>query len=53
MSKSVLVKKKKPKAAKVPAGLGRLRRANSRPSVSPIMDEVNETGRPLAGNKAG
>ena len=54
MSKTALAKKKKPKAAGTPAGgLRQMAAGEFKAKCLAIMDEVNETGRPLLVTKRG
>ena len=53
MSKTTLTKKKKPKAAKSPSGLRQMAAGEFKAKCLAIMDEVNETGRPLVVTKRG
>ena len=53
MSKTALAKKKKPKAAIGPGGLRQMAAGEFKAKCLAIMDEVNETGRPLVVTKRG
>ena len=53
MSKSLLARKKKPKAAKVTGGIREMAAGEFKAKCLAIMDEVNETGRPLVVTKRG
>jgi len=53
MSKTALTKKKKPSAAKTLGGLRQMAAGEFKAKCLAIMDEVNETGRPLVVTKRG
>jgi len=53
MSKTALAKKKKPKAAKSLGGIRQMAAGEFKAKCLAIMDEVNETGRPLVVTKRG
>src|SRR5271169_817452 len=53
MSKTTLTKKKKPKAAKSLSGFRQMAAGEFKAKCLAIMDEVNETGRPLVVTKRG
>ena len=53
MSKAALTKKKKPKAARVSAGMRQMAAGEFKAKCLAIMDELNETGRPLLVTKRG
>lgn len=53
MSKVEMAKKKRPKAAKVSAGMRQMAAGEFKAKCLAIMDELNETGRPLLVTKRG
>ena len=53
MNKTALAKKKNPKAATGPGGLRQMAAGEFKAKCLAIMDEVNETGRPLVVTKRG
>ena len=53
MNKTTLAKKKNPKAATGPGGLRQMAAGEFKAKCLAIMDEVNETGRPLLVTKRG
>ena len=53
MNKTTLAKKKKPKAASVLGGVRQIAAGEFKAKCLAIMDEVNETGRPLVVTKRG
>ena len=53
MSKAALTKKKKQKAAKVLGGMRQMAAGEFKAKCLAIMDELNETGRPLLVTKRG
>ena len=53
INKTVLARKKKPKAAKPSAGLSQMAAGEFKAKCLRIMDEVNETGRPVVVTKRG
>ena len=53
MSKAALTKRKKPKAAKSLGGQRQMAAGEFKAKCLAIMDEVNETGRPLVVTKRG
>lgn len=53
MSKSTLANKKKPKATETLSGVRRIAAGEFKAKCLAIMDEVNETGRPIVVTKRG